>query len=106
MGTDVVRSCGHYSCVVFCILLAYADILFNLLVLLTLCGQIEKLIGSLAYTIVFMAGGIGGNLLGSNFGLIGQPALGASGAIYTFISFEIVDLVYNWNYVRRQLKIH
>ena len=73
-------------------------ILFNLIVLLTLCGQIEKLIGSLAYAIVFMAGGIGGNLLGGNFGLIGQPALGASGAVYTCISFEMIDLIYNWKF--------
>ena len=68
-------------------------ILFNLIVLLTLCGQIEKLIGSLAYAIVFMAGGIGGNLLGGNFGLIGQPALGASGAVYTCIRLETIDLI-------------
>lgn len=73
-------------------------ILFNLIVLLTLCCQIEKLIGTIAYAIVFMAGGIGGNLLGGNFGLIGQPALGASGAVYTCISFEMIDLIYNWKY--------
>lgn len=78
----------------------HSDILFNLLVLLTLCCQIEKLIGSVAYTVVFVAGGIGGNLLGGNFGLIGQPALGASGSIYTCISLEIVDLIYNSKYVR------
>ncbi|WFD30108.1 protein S-acyltransferase [Malassezia sp. CBS 17886] len=76
-------------------------ILFNLLVLLTLCAQIEKLIGSTAYLIVFMAGGIGGNLLGGSFGLIGQPSLGASGSIYAFISLEIVDLCYNWKYEMR-----
>lgn len=80
--------------------ITYPDILFNLLVLLTLCCQIEKLIGSVAYTVVFIAGGIGGNLLGGNFGLIGQPALGASGSIYTCISLEMIDLIYNWRYVR------
>ena len=69
--------------------------------LLTLCCQIEKLIGSPAYVVVFLIGGIGGNLLGGNFGLIGQPALGASGSIYTCISLEIVDLIYNWNYEMR-----
>lgn len=46
-----------------------------------------------------MAGGIGGNLLGGNFGLIGQPSLGASGAVYTCISFELIDLIYNWKFV-------
>ncbi|WFD05940.1 protein S-acyltransferase [Malassezia vespertilionis] len=76
----------------------FIHILFNLIVLLTLCCQIEKLIGSLAYLIVFFAGGIGGNLLGGNFGLIGQPAVGASGSIYACISLEIVDLMYNAKY--------
>ncbi|EST07605.1 Peptidase S54, rhomboid domain protein [Kalmanozyma brasiliensis GHG001] len=79
----------------------FVHIFFNLLVQLTLCAQIEKLIGSVAYTIVYFAGGIGGNLLGGNFGLIGQPALGASGAIYTCISIELVDLCYNWRYEYR-----
>lgn len=79
----------------------FVHILFNLLVQLTLCAQIEKLIGSLAYALVYFAGGIGGNLLGGNFGLIGQPALGASGAIYTCISIELVDLCYNWRYEYR-----
>ncbi|PWN54311.1 rhomboid-domain-containing protein [Violaceomyces palustris] len=74
---------------------------FNLLVQLTLCAQIEKLLGSIAYSIIYFAGGIGGNLLGGNFGLIGQPALGASGAIYTCISVELIDLVYNWQYEYR-----
>lgn len=80
-------------------MLRLTDILFNLVVLLTLCCEIEKLIGTPAYVVVFMAGGIGGNLLGGNFGLIGQPALGVSGAVYTCISFEIVDLLYNRAYV-------
>ncbi|CDS01170.1 uncharacterized protein SPSC_02890 [Sporisorium scitamineum] len=79
----------------------FVHIFFNLLVQLTLCAQIEKLIGSIAYFVVYFAGGIGGNLLGGNFGLIGQPALGASGAIYTCISIELVDLCYNWKYEYR-----
>ena len=72
---------------------------FNLLVQLTLCAQIEKLLSTPFYAIIYMAGGIGGNLLGGNFGLVGQPSVGASGAIYTCISLELVDLCYNWRYV-------
>lgn len=79
----------------------FVHIFFNLLVQLTLCAQIEKLIGSLPYILVWFAGGVGGNLLGGNFGLIGQPSLGASGAIYTCISIELVDLIYNWKYEYR-----
>ncbi|PWZ00619.1 rhomboid-domain-containing protein, partial [Testicularia cyperi] len=82
----------------------FVHIFFNLVVLLTLCAQIEKLIGSIAYAIIYFAGGIGGNLLGGNFGLIGQPALGASGAIYTCISVELVDLCYNWKYEYRAMR--
>ncbi|SOV04408.1 uncharacterized protein UDID_02433 [Ustilago sp. UG-2017a] len=79
----------------------FVHILFNLLVQLTLCAQIEKVIGSVPYILIWFAGGVGGNLLGGNFGLIGQPSLGASGAIYTCISIELVDLVYNWKYEYR-----
>ncbi|KAJ1028669.1 hypothetical protein NDA16_001835 [Ustilago loliicola] len=79
----------------------FVHIFFNLLVQLTICAQIEKLIGSLPYILVWFAGGVGGNLLGGNFGLIGQPSLGASGAIYTCISIELVDLIYNWKYEYR-----
>lgn len=72
---------------------------FNLLVQLTLCAQIEKLISTPFYALIYFAGGIGGNLLGGNFGLVGQPSVGASGAIYTCISVELIDLCYNWKYV-------
>ncbi|UZJ55332.1 hypothetical protein CBS101457_004652 [Exobasidium rhododendri] len=74
---------------------------FNLLVQLTLCAQIEKLISTPFYAIIYFAGGIGGNLLGGNFGLVGQPSVGASGAIYTCISLELIDLCYNWKYEYR-----
>lgn len=74
-------------------------ILFNLIAQLTICVQIEKLIGSLFYTPIYLLGGLGGNLLGANFGLIGLPSVGASGAIFTCIGIEIVDLIYNWKYV-------
>jgi len=76
-------------------------ILFNLIAQLTICVQIEKLIGSFFYTPIYLLGGLGGNLLGANFGLIGLPSVGASGAIFTCIGIEIVDLIYNWKYVSR-----
>lgn len=79
----------------------FVHIIFNLLVQLTLCSQIEKLLGSVFFVIIYIAGGIGGNLLGGNFGLVATPSVGASGSIYTCISVEIVDLVYNWKYEYR-----
>lgn len=76
-------------------------IAFNLMVQLTLCAQIEKLISTPFYAIVYLAGGIGGALLGGNFGLVGQPSVGASGAIYSAISVELIDLCYNWQFEYR-----
>jgi membrane associated rhomboid family serine protease len=76
-------------------------ILFNLLVQLTLCAQIEKIIGAPYYLVLYIAGGIGGNLLGGNFGLVGLPSVGASGSIYACIAVEVVDLIYNWKYEYR-----
>lgn len=61
----------------------------------------EKILSTPFYAIVFVAGGIGGNLLGGNFGLVGLPSVGASGAIYACISLELVDLLYNWKYEYR-----
>lgn len=61
----------------------------------------EKIISTPLYAIVYVAGGIGGNLLGGNFGLVGLPSVGASGAIYACISLELIDLLYNWKYEYR-----
>lgn len=79
----------------------FVHIFFNLAVQLTLCAQIEKLLGSIFYTVVYVLGGLGGNLLGGNFGLVALPSVGASGAIYSCIAVELVDLVYNWRYESR-----
>ncbi|CAO1624947.1 unnamed protein product [Parajaminaea phylloscopi] len=76
----------------------FVHILFNLIVQLTLCAQIEKLLGSVFYTLVYVLGGLGGNLLGGNFGLVASPSVGASGAIYSCIAVELIDLIYNWRY--------
>jgi membrane associated rhomboid family serine protease len=73
-------------------------ILFNMVVLLTLCAQIEKLIGTPFYLLLFIAGGVGGNLLGANFGMAATPSVGASGSIYTCIAIELIDLIYNWSH--------
>ncbi|PWN24379.1 rhomboid-domain-containing protein [Jaminaea rosea] len=76
-------------------------ILFNLVVQLTLCAQIERILGSPYYLLVYLAGGLGGNLLGGNFGLVATPSVGASGAIYGCIAVELVDLAYNWRFEYR-----
>ncbi|CAO1615195.1 unnamed protein product [Jaminaea pallidilutea] len=79
----------------------FVHIIFNLVVQLTLVAQIERLLGSVFFTIVYILGGLGGNLLGGNFGLVASPSVGASGAIYSCIAIELVDLFYNWRYEYR-----
>lgn len=56
----------------------FIHIIFNLLVQLTLCCQIERLLSSPIYIVIYMAGGVGGNLLGASFSLPGVPSVGAS----------------------------
>ncbi|KAE8211925.1 hypothetical protein CF327_g4367 [Tilletia walkeri] len=80
-------------------------LLFNILAQLTLVVQVEKILGTPAFALVYFAGGIGGNLLGGNFGLM-SPALGASGAVYTAVGVEMTDLILNWHWeVRRKTRL-
>lgn len=57
---------------------ATTDIIFNLLVQLTLCAQIERLLSTPLYLPLYFLGGLGGNLLGASFSLPGIPSVGAS----------------------------
>ncbi|KAK0553655.1 hypothetical protein OC845_001127 [Tilletia horrida] len=76
-------------------------ILFNVVAQLTLVVQVETILGTPAFALVYFAGGIGGNLLGGNFGLM-SPALGASGAVYTAVGVEMTDLILNWHWEERR----
>lgn len=38
--------------------------------------------GTPKFLVVYFAAGIFGNILGANFALVGQPSVGASGAIF------------------------
>ncbi|KAK0527492.1 hypothetical protein OC834_004395 [Tilletia horrida] len=76
-------------------------LLFNVLAQLTLVVQVEKILGTPAFALIYFAGGIGGNLLGGNFGLM-SPALGASGAVYTAVGVEMTDLILNWHWEARR----
>ncbi|CAD6925593.1 unnamed protein product [Tilletia controversa] len=76
-------------------------LLFNILAQLTLVVQVEKILGTPAFALIYFAGGIGGNLLGGNFGLM-SPALGASGAVYTAVGVEMTDLLLNWKFEARR----
>lgn len=51
------------------------------------------LIGTLPYLIVYFAGGVYGFLLGGNFGRVGVPSAGASGALFAVVSIVIGPII-------------
>lgn len=73
-------------------------LLVNVITQVTLCAETERLLGSLIFLPLYLLGGVTGNLLGADFGLVLQTAVGASGAIFTSIGVELVDVAYNWKY--------
>ncbi|KAH7104660.1 rhomboid-domain-containing protein [Auriculariales sp. MPI-PUGE-AT-0066] len=72
-------------------------ILLNMFAQFTLSAQIERLMGSAGFFILYFAAGIFGNVLGANFALIGSPSIGASGAILGTVGVLWVDLIAHWN---------
>ncbi|TIC04862.1 rhomboid-domain-containing protein [Wallemia mellicola] len=73
----------------------------NLFALLVLGAYAERVLGSLAFIIVFGAAGIFGNILGGNFAQVTTPSVGASGAILGLIAVSLVDLLFHWKLERR-----
>jgi membrane associated rhomboid family serine protease len=72
-------------------------IAFNLLLQLTLGRDVEKLIGSIRFFIVYMAAGIFGFVLGGNFAATGIASTGASGSLFGILAITLLDLLYNWS---------
>lgn len=63
----------------------HAGIVHLLLNVLAQCfssAQVERQMGSLKFLILYIPSGIFGFILGDNFALVGQPSVGASGAIF------------------------
>ena len=69
---------------------------FNMLLQLTLGREIEKIIGSLRFLLVYMSSGIFGFVLGGNFAANGLVAIGASGSLFGIIAISLLDLLYKW----------
>lgn len=57
--------------------------------------------GSLPFLLIYIVGGIYGNVLGGSFALVGIPSAGASGAIFSAEGVLIVDLVMHWKHIDR-----
>lgn len=70
---------------------------FNLLLQLTLGRDVEKLIGSVRFAIVYFAAGIFGFVLGGNFAANGIASCGCSGSLFGILAITLLDLLYTWN---------
>ena len=69
---------------------------FNLLLQLTLGRDVEKLIGSVRFAIVYFASGIWGFVLGGNFAANGIASCGCSGSLFGILAIILLDLLYTW----------
>lgn len=69
---------------------------FNLLLQLTLGRDVEKLIGSVRFFIVYFAAGIFGFVLGGNFAASGIASCGCSGSLFGILAINLLDLLYTW----------
>lgn len=70
---------------------------FNMLLQLTLGREIEKLIGSVRFAIVYFSSGIFGFVLGANFAGKAVASTGASGCLFGILALNLLDLIYHWN---------
>ncbi|KAL2885890.1 putative rhomboid family membrane protein [Ceratocystis lukuohia] len=77
---------------------------FNLMMQLTIGKEMECAIGSFRFFIVYMSGGIFGNVLGANYAGDGLLSTGASGALFSCIALVLLDLLYSWGDRRNPVK--
>ena len=71
-------------------------IAFNMLLQFTIGREMEKIIGSVRFLIVYLSSGIFGFVLGGNFAATGIASMGASGALFGVIAIMLLDLLYTW----------
>ncbi|EGP90613.1 unnamed protein product [Zymoseptoria tritici ST99CH_1A5] len=71
-------------------------IAFNLLLQLTLGRDVEKLVGSIRFAILYFAAGIFGFVLGGNFAATGIASTGCSGSLFGILAITLLDLLYTW----------
>lgn len=69
----------------------------NMLVQMTSSALIERQMGSIRFILLYLPSGIFGFILGGNFSLVGQPSVGASGAIFSTHAAVLVDLIAHWS---------
>ncbi|KAK6360640.1 hypothetical protein TWF730_006776 [Orbilia blumenaviensis] len=71
-------------------------IAFNLLIQLRLGTDMEREIGIIRFSVVYIASGIFGFVLGGNFAPQGLASTGASGALFGILALVLLDLFYTW----------
>lgn len=69
---------------------------FNMLLQILLGKEIEILIGSIRFLIIYLSSGIFGFILGGNFAPQGIASTGASGSLFGIIALMLLDLLYHW----------
>ena len=79
----------------------FVHIGFNMLLQLLLGSDMEKEIGSIRFTLVYLSSGIFGFVLGGNFAPEGIASTGASGSLFGIIAIMLLDLLYHWEERRR-----
>lgn len=69
---------------------------FNMLIQLTMAADIERLVGSWRFAIVYPASAIFGFVLGGNYAGPGEAVTGCSGALFGIFALYVLDMLYTW----------
>ncbi len=77
---------------------------FNMLLQLTMGREMEKLIGSIRFFLVYVSAGIFGFVMGGNYAATGISSTGASGSLFGIIALTLLDLLYSWRDRRSPVK--
>ncbi|OQO14537.1 hypothetical protein B0A48_01415 [Cryoendolithus antarcticus] len=77
---------------------------FNLLLQMTLGRDVEQLIGSVRFALVYFAAGIFGFVLGGNFAATGIASCGCSGSLFGILAITLLDLLYTWSERKSPIK--
>lgn len=71
-------------------------ITFNLLLQLTMGREMEMIIGSVRFALVYFSSGIFGFVMGGNFAPPAIASTGCSGCLFGILALTLLDLIYSW----------
>ncbi|BGP19040.1 hypothetical protein JCM10213_009250 [Rhodosporidiobolus nylandii] len=101
-GFDITDGAGgpNQSFRFFVPIFLHAGVVHLILNMLAQCvssAMVERMMGTPRFLVLYLAAGIFGFVLGGNFALVGQPSVGASGAIFGTHAALLVDLLAHWS---------